>query len=196
MKDKLSEEQLKAILKALDSAVDEGPWEESNFLRVIGKKLREIRDQFANNVEFPGKDKNKVSSHLANRVALRSGQREIFIALYSSTGIKIQSWAHIIANLPKQSVSRAIYANEQDVKDFIRAKENPNYHGYVSIYVNQNDILSTTPEKTPVDKLGKSLLSLKGNVIKIDNITRFEHATGTYQYSGGRMVKINANESK
>lgn len=195
MKDELSEEQARVILEALDTAITEGPWESSNFLRVIGKNLREIRDKFVSQVNFPSQDQDKVSSHLANRIALRSGQREIFIALYSSTGINIQSWAHMLANLPKQMISRPIYANEQDVKDVIRTKENPNNEAYVSIYVNQSDILPTTPDKTPVDKLGKPLLSVKDRSVKLDNINRFEHVTGTYRYVEGRMTKINSNDA-
>lgn len=195
MKDELSEEQSKAILKALEDAINEGPWEESNFLRVIGKNLREVRDKFASKVNIPDQDQDKIAAHLANRIALRSGQREIFIALYSSTGSNIQSWTHILANLPRQIISRPIYANEQDVKEIIRTKVNPNNEAYVAIYISKDDILPTLPDKTPKDKLGKPLLTLKDNAIKIENINRFVHVTGTYKYSGGRLVKIKVNES-
>ena len=71
MKDELSEQQTDAILKALDDAIEHGPWDKSNFLRVIGKNLREIRDGFANQLYAPGQDKSKIASHLANRIALR-----------------------------------------------------------------------------------------------------------------------------
>ncbi len=189
MKDELSEQQTDAILKALDDAIEHGPWDESNFLRVIGKNLREIRDGFANQLHDPGYEKSKIASHLANRVALRSGQQEIFIALYSSNGTNMQSWERILMNLPKQMISRPIYDNEEDLRAIIKTKENKNNEAYVSMYVSQSDILMLTADKTPVDKLGKSLLTLKDKSLSLDNINRFVHISGTYQYVQGRLVK-------
>ncbi|WP_133128939.1 Dot/Icm secretion system protein IcmQ [Legionella nagasakiensis] len=194
MKDELSEEQANSILKALDDAIEQGPWDESNFLRVIGKKLREIRERFASQVHLSDQEKEKIPSHLANRIALRSGQREIFVALYSSTGSNLSSWERIVANLPSQMISRPIYANEKDVKEIIGTKENKINEGYVSIYISQNDILPTPAEKTPVDKLGKSLLTLKDRALKLENIDRFVHISGTYKYTGGRLIKVSNHE--
>ena len=189
MKDELSEQQTESILKALDDAIEHGPWDESNFLRVIGKNLREIRDVFANQLLLPGQEKSKIVSHLANRIALRSGQQEIFIALYSSDGTNLQSWERILMNLPKQMISRPVYASEDDINAIIRTKENKNNEAYVSMYISQNDILQISADRTPVDKLGKPLLSLKDKSLSLDNINRFVHASGIYQYSQGRLVK-------
>ncbi len=189
MKDELSEQQTEAILKALDDAIEHGPWDESNFLRVIGKNLREIRDAFANQLLLPGQEKSKIVSHLANRIALRSGQQEIFIALYSSDGANLQSWERILMNLPKQIISRPVYASEEDVKAFIKTKENKNNEAYVSMYISQVDILQMSVDKTPIDKLGKPLLTLKDKSLSLDNINHFVHISGAYQYTQGRLVK-------
>ena len=48
MKNELTDQQIAAILKVLDEAIEQGPWDASNFLKVIGKNLREARDQFSN----------------------------------------------------------------------------------------------------------------------------------------------------
>lgn len=189
MKDELSEQQTNAILKALDDAIEQGPWEESNFLKVIGKNLREIRDGFANQLNSAGREKAKITSHLANRIALRSGQQEIFISLYSSDGMNLQSWERIIMNLPKQMISRPIYADEADVKALLRTKENKMNEAYVSIYVNQSDILTLPSDKVPVDRLGKPLLTLKDKSLLLDNVNRFVHTSGSYQYHQGRLIK-------
>lgn len=189
MKDQLSEKQTEAILKALDDAIEKGPWDESNFLRVIGKNLREIREKFANQLSAPEQEKAKLATHLANRVALRSGQQEIFIALYSSDGSKLTSWERIVANLPKQIISRPIYADEKDLKDIIKTKENKVNEAYVSMYINQNDILPPARDKTPVDKLGKPLLSLKNKSLNLENVNFFVHESGIYTFSHGRLIK-------
>jgi intracellular multiplication protein IcmQ len=189
MKNELSEQQVNAILKALDDAIDKGPWEESNFLKVIGKSLREIREKFFNQVGSVTKEKLKITSHLANRIALRSGQQEIFIVLYSSNGNSLQTWERIITNLPRQVISRPIYADEKNVKEIIKTKPNKVNEGYVSIYVSQNDLLTTSPDKTLLDKLGKPLLTLKDKTINLENINRFVTQSGVYQYSQGRLIK-------
>ncbi|MCP0913198.1 MULTISPECIES: Dot/Icm secretion system protein IcmQ [Legionella] len=193
MKDELSAQQAEAVLQALDETLAKGPWEESNFLRVIGKNLREIREKFAHHLDS-SQDKVKMAAHLANRIALRSGQQEIFIGLYSADGNNIYSWERIVANLPRQMISRPIYAEEKDIKEIIKTKENKVNEAYVSIYVNQNDILPLAPDKIPRDKLGKPLLSLKDKSLNLDNINRFIHISGIYKYAGGRLVKSTGQE--
>ncbi len=191
MKDELSKQQSDDILKALDEAIEEGPWEASNFLRVIGKNLHEIRDVFAAESNTTPGETSGIVSHLANRIALRSGQQEVFVALYSSDGSNVSSWERILMNLPKQMISRPIYADEEDIKALIRTKLNKINEAYVSMYINQSDILFLSPDKTPVDKLGKPLLSLKNKSLNLDNINRFIHQSGTYHYAHARLSIVN-----
>lgn len=192
MKDELSEQQAEAILKALDEAIENGPWEESSFLRVIGKNLREIRDKFSTQVNHSEKD--KLSTQMAAHTALHSDKLEVFIGLYSYDGNNMQSWERIITNLPRQMISRPIYSEEQAIKDSIRTKDNKLNEGYVSIYVEKSDVLPTTVDKTPTDKLGKSLLTLKDKSLKLENINRFVHISGIYKYLNGRLIKISSAE--
>ncbi|WP_298626817.1 Dot/Icm secretion system protein IcmQ [uncultured Legionella sp.] len=189
MKDRLSDEQNEAILNALNEAIEKGPWEQSNFLKVVGKNLIEIRDGFLNQLGASSHAQLKAESHLANRIALRSGQQEIFISLYSSDGTNMQSWEKIIVNLPRQMISRPIYADEADVKAILKTKENKQNESYVGIYINQSDILPLSSDKAPVDKLGTILLSLKDKTLNLDNISRFVHLTGVYKYERGRLIK-------
>ncbi len=189
MKDRLSDEQNEAILKALNDAIEKGPWEKSNFLKVVGKNLIEIRDDFLNQLGASSHAQLRAESHLANRIALRSGQQEIFISLYSTDGVNMQSWEKIIANLPRQMISRPIYANEADVKALIKTKENKLNESYVAIYINQADILPLSSDKAPVDKLGKALLSLKDKTLNLENISRFVHISGIYKFERGRLIK-------
>lgn len=190
MKDRLSDEQNEAILKALNDAIEKGPWDKSNFLKVVGKNLIEIRDVFLNQLGASSNAQLKAESHLANRIALRSGQQEIYISLYSADGSNIQSWEKIVSNLPRQMISRPIYADEADVKEFLKTKENKQNEAYVAIYINQADILPLSPDKAPVDKLGKMLLSLKDKTLNLENISRFVHISGVYKYDRGRLSKV------
>ena len=110
MTQNMTEEQTQAILKALDDAIETGPWEESNFLRVIGKNLKEIRGNFADHIA--NEEKTSLSSTRA-RIAQNqeSGQKKVYVSLYSFEGNNLQSWERILANLPLQMISRPIYEN-------------------------------------------------------------------------------------
>lgn len=187
--EELTKQQTDAVLDALNTALEEGPWEESNFLKAIGKNLREIRDDFVKEIESATKTP-ALTTYLANRIALRRGQKKIYIALYSSDGSNLRSWEQILANLPRQMISRPIYSDEDDVIAIIKTKEFRVNEAYVSIYIGENEILEISADKLPLDKLGKPLLSLKNKALNVDNIIFFVHELTTYEFVQGRLVKV------
>ena len=77
MKDDITEEQANAILEALDKALKEGPWEDSSFLRVIGKNLQKIRDNFANEIAAVKEERAGALCSLTQRVAQHTDQQKI-----------------------------------------------------------------------------------------------------------------------
>ncbi|MFT4058656.1 MAG: Dot/Icm secretion system protein IcmQ [Legionella sp.] len=189
MKEILSDQQNEAILKALDEAIKNGPWDQSNFLRAIGKSLNEIRENFITQLGARTQEQLKKDTYFANRMALRSGQKEVFVSLYSSDGTNLQSWERIITNLPRQMISRPIYGNEEHVKNIIKTKENKQNEAYVGIFINQTDIIFLPPDKALSDKLGNALLTLKDRILNLENISSFVHVSGVYQYARGRLIK-------
>lgn len=189
MKEILTEQQNEELLKALDEAIQNGPWEQSNFLRAIGKNLTDIRENFVKRLGARSKSQVKADANLAQRLALRSGQQEVFISLYSSDGANINSWEKIVANLPRQMISRPIYASEEHVKEIIKTKENKKNEAYLGIYVNQADIVSLPPDKILTDKLGNSLLTLKDRTLDLENISIFAHSGFIYRYNNGHLVR-------
>lgn len=126
---------------------------------------------------------------MANQLALRSGQQEVYVSLYSSDGTNLQSWERIIANLPRQMISRPIYSDEEQVRALIKSKENKVNEGYVAIYINKTDIIPLSQDKTLYDRLGSPLLTLKDRSLNTENITRFIHTSGQYTYYKGRLTK-------
>ena len=194
MNDELSKQKIDAVLTALDELIEGGPWDASNFLKVMNKNLRDIREKFINQVDSSGQEKARITSDLANRAASRSGQQQIYIALYSTDGTNIQSWERILFNLPRQMISRPIYADEEHVKAMIKTKDNKNNEAYVSVFVNQSDLLPMQPDKIPIDKLGNAMLILKDKSLKLDNINVFVHQSGVYHYASGRLTKNNVSD--
>lgn len=187
--DELTKQQVDAVLQALNKAIEQGPWDESNFLRVIGRNLHDIRDGFIKKSAAEEQTNQGGAPYSAKQMALRRGQRKVYVALYSSDGTNFGAWERIIANLPHQMISRPIYANEEDVKDIIKSKPNKINEAYVTIYVSPQDILSLPDDKMPIDKLGKQMLTLKDKTLLLDSLDCFVHQSGVYRYTQGRLIK-------
>lgn len=189
MKDKLSEQQVLDILQALDETIAKGPWDNSNFLKVICKDLREIREGLSNYIQLQKEQKLDPNSYVSNRPVQVQGQIQVFVALHSREGRQIQSWERIVNNLPGQLISRPIYEHEDDIITAIKHKENKENEAYVGVFIDKSDILSVHEDKIPKDKLGKKLLVLKDNALKLENINHFVHLSVSYQYFHGRLIK-------
>lgn len=190
MTERLTDDQNAEILKALNKAIEEGPWDKSNFLRIIGKNLISIRDNYLARLGASSQEQLRADAQLASQKAIRSAQQEVYVSLYCFDGTNIQSWERIVANLPRQAVSRPIYENEDQLRETLKLKDNKNNEAYVAIYIDKNDILTMAADKTPKDKLGTSLLTLKDRALNLENLSRFVHVSGTYQYNKGRLVKM------
>lgn len=190
MKDELTDEQNAAIIKSLNEAISRGPWDKSNFLKVIGKSLKETQDIFLAQLGGAAHSKFKAQSDFMSPITLRADQQEVYVSLYCYDGANLQSWEKIIVNLPRQMISRPIYANEEEIKVSIKSKENKQNEAYVAICINKSDILDIPSDKMAVDKLGKALLSLKDKSLAVNNISRFVHLGNTYRYEKNHLIKI------
>jgi len=179
----------KEFLAALDKAIASGSWNETNFVLIIGKKLKEMRDNLEEDIKKTEANSDISSDQLAKNLAMQNSLKEVFISLYSIEGAKLSSWEQIIVNLRRQMVSRPVYASEEEVVAFIKTKEKKINEGYVSIFVKEDDILQIQSDKIQVDRLGQPMLVLKDNAVSLDYINYFVHLTGKYKYSRGRLLK-------
>ncbi len=190
MKNDLSKRQMDTIMEALNHMVSDGPWESSPFLREIGKKIANVRDDFLPPAtrEAQNELNNKILDGGASEVGENQYQ-EIYIALYSADGAKMSSWEHILSNLPRQMIARSIYTTEADVKNWISTKINKVNEAYVVLKIDKSFILRIDDNKTSFDKLGQPLMVLKDRTITLDSIVRFVHSRGVYHFKNGRLIK-------
>ncbi len=189
----LSESQQKEILAALDTAINDGPWEDTNFLRILGKNLKKIRDDFAEHITMEVSI-SPTQQKALNRLSAQSQLQEVFVSLYSIEGNSIQAWERLLVNLPRYVVSRPIYANETDVRSLVRSKPNKVNEAYVGIYIAESDLITTSSDRVLKDKFGKQLLSLKDRALNLDNISKFIHMSGEYSYLNNHLVKNSVSD--
>lgn len=183
-------QQAKRTLQALDEALLAGPWNETSFVVIVGKKLKLLRDDLAAKITRFEENETSTPEYVAHRAHLSASHKLVYVSLYSIEGINISSWERIIANLQRQIVSRPIYAQEEDVQNIIKTKDKKINEAYVSLYVDQADVLEINAEKIPLDKLGKPMMVLKDKAINLQNIEFFYHITGKYRYNRGQLTKV------
>lgn len=180
------------ILKSLDEAIEKAEWEESLFLRTARKRLIEIRDEFKRDAhleKYLTNEDQDIPKTLAARIAKRTGLVEVFVLLYNADGKDLYRWEQILNSIQGYIVSRPVYRFEKDVKAALRAAVNKSNEAYIAAFINEHEILEMSPEKTPRDRAGIDLLTLRDGAIKKDHITRFIHQTGVYEFENEKLIR-------
>jgi len=177
------------ILKALNEAIEKGPWDQSNFFKAIGKKLVEIRNRFRNDLNLGVIEETGMSASVANRIAQRHGLIEVFILLYNADGSNIGKWESTINSVRAQIMNRPVYRDEALAKAALRGAINKQNEGYIAAYVRSEDILQFSPEKIPRDRWNNELLTIHESGVMLSNITRFIHLSGNYEVENGKLIR-------
>lgn len=183
----LSDEELKAnlqILKELDELLADGPWEHNLFFKGIAKKLKDARDRFVDELGL----EQKTTATLPEENPINSDYQEVYISLYQAEGTNIAKWQTVVNSLAGFNITRPIYKNEQDVKAAIRAKSFQQNDAYIALRVPKDYVL--TPFNTSAtDRNGFELVVLKEGTMKLENITRFVHQSGEYDFRNYSLHK-------
>jgi intracellular multiplication protein IcmQ len=179
------------VLKALDQAIEGGPWDKSLLLKAIGKKLQDAREKFIEDLDLQEaiKQASAPQAGLNQQAILGEDFVEVYVSLYQAQGANIPKWAAILVSLTQLSITRPIYKNEEDMQASIRAKAFQANDAYVVVKIRKDDVLPAPGGKVPVDRFGRELMVLKENVIRPENITRFVHLTGEYRFVNGELIK-------
>lgn len=187
----LTDEEIKSaldILNALDGAIDKGPWEHNLFFKGIGKKLRDARDKFKEELGIDELAADLLAQNQSNHKT-DTQSTEVYIALYQAEGSNIAKWTTVVNSLAGYNLTRPVYRNEADIQAAIRAKEQQQNDAYVAVRVRNIDIMQIT-EKQPKDKLGHELLILREGAIHLESISRFVHKSGHYQFRNKLLSKV------
>lgn len=175
------------ILKALNEAIEKGPWEYNLFFRGIGKKLRDARDRFQRELGLEELLQAEQSEQQA--IVADAAHKNVYISLYQSEGANLQKWASVVSTLSGHAISRPVYKNEEDIQAAIRAKDYKMNDAYVAVRVSVTHILPPYGDKPPLDRFGRELLVLREDAVQIENILYFVHVSGRYKFNRGVLTK-------
>ncbi len=120
-----------------------------------------------------------------------TGKILAYVYLYNAQGAVLRSWLTLLTPrvFYEYSVNRPIYNEKNSIESLIRSKPNKQQHAYLTVKINQNDILSL-PESAPKDALGSALGKIREGSLRFENLVAFTHNGQDYGLSlQGEFVK-------
>lgn len=184
-----AQEVREKLLEIIDKAITEGHWDSSLFAKNIGKRLQEIREYVDHELPAVSNQPAATRQSITPTVASKPGHRLLYIALYQAEGLFLDRWLSTLKLLVGHSVSRPVYAKEDEVRAMIRARPNPKKsEAYAAVWVKESDILPSHAGARTQDRLGHQLLALKENSIRLENLVAFVHDDKRYQLLEDELV--------
>lgn len=156
----------------------------------VGEKFRFIKDRLQALNESIALHIPSTTAPAAAAETLDVHQKElIYVYLYNAQGALLRSWSAMLT--PKvfyeYSVNRPIYAEKSHIEMFVKSKNNPAQHAYLTIAVNQEDLLS----KSASDSLGNTLIKVREGSLQFINLIEFTHNNHSYKITAkGEFVLI------
>jgi hypothetical protein len=147
----------------------------------IGEKFKFIRERLntlLTEVQQTSQDR-KIKEKALEAVTVEADEALVFVHLYNAQGLSIKTWESIIT--PKAffdfSVNRPIYKEKAEIQSFIDAKPNRAQHGYLTVAVKQERILSPDNLK---DAMGHMLVKVKEGSLRRERLVSFTHNQNEY----------------
>lgn len=169
----LSKEKIAELSKKLVDSISKllqtGDWEESLFLRTMKKRLEAVKEEAQQLTNTPGN-----ASKIIEQTVLSPDQVKVYISLYQFQGNNLSIWQNMLKALPKYSINRPIYNNEENARKFIRSKPDIHRHAYVIVAIKKDSIMPINSQLK--DNFDSQLLTLKEDAIQTENILAFVHA--------------------
>ncbi|HJN37784.1 MAG TPA: Dot/Icm secretion system protein IcmQ [Gammaproteobacteria bacterium] len=180
----MDSESAKKIVKLLDKAVDADVWSGSMILRVIHKRLKAIRDRFANDHAA-----SAVAKSIEKDVSsLFQDQVKIYITLYLSTGKRIDQWEKLLKVINTGVQGRPAYRDEVYARNYVNSKQSTDCDGYIVMRIDKKYLLDVPEDKVSKDALGQAIVSFLPRALKDKNIVEFVHKNLTrYAYQEGKL---------
>jgi len=87
------------------------------------------------------------------------------------------------------SVNRPIYNDKNHIDSLIRSKANKQQHGYLTVKINQSDIVSLK-DSGPKDAIGNPVVKIREGCLRFENFVAFTHNGQDYKVNmQGEFVK-------
>lgn len=163
----------------------------------VGVKFRFVQDRLQALLEqLEGNLKTLVPEKKSNEDLQLAQDVCVYVYLFNAEGMTVADWTASL--LPKvfyeYSINRPIYAEKNHIDAVIRAKKNKLQHGYLTIAIQPEDILSNEETALLKDSAGNPLVKVKEGSLRFEKLTAFTHNEQDYVVDEkGKLVKKNGS---
>lgn len=177
------------LIEILDEIIDAGPWDAGPLFKVAAKRLTTLRDRFKKELVLTDEEAHVPAEGLKKQYQPED-LLEVFVALYCAGGTQVRRWEDVLSALSSHNLSRPIYQREADIKSVLRSKPQRQNDAYARVLVRKQDLIAPMNGKEFKDRSGYPLLLLKLGAIHPNNILRFVHVSGEYNYKDNRLYRV------
>jgi len=167
-------EQKEKLLKLVRDAVQHD--HELRQQHQVGEKFRFIRDRLLallarveENFSVTQKQQERTTYQIA------TDEVQVHVYIYNAQGLNIQTWQKMLnpSVFYEYSVNRPIYAEKAEIDALIRGKANKAQHGYITVAIKKQDILSISNVEAQKDSLGNRLIKVKEGSLHSERLISF-----------------------
>ncbi|OGT58332.1 MAG: hypothetical protein A3F14_03440 [Gammaproteobacteria bacterium RIFCSPHIGHO2_12_FULL_43_28] len=159
----------------------------------IGDKFRFIRDRIS--ALLSRTEEHLIVEVLAENKALSGAVHDeelVYVHLFNAQGLDIKTWQKMLnpSVFYEYSVNRPIYRDKSHIEAFIRSKANKAQHGYLTVAVKKEAIITTVKGEPAMDTIGHPLIKVKEGSLDAKRLISFIHNENEYTLSPeGVMIK-------
>lgn len=159
----------------------------------VAEKFRFVRDRLNGLLTHLEEQAKKLHAeeNSISRAEDSADKTLAYVYLYNAQGTVLRTWLTLLTPrvFYEYSVNRPIYSDKNHIESFIRSKANKQQHGYLTIRINQTDIVSL-PDSAPKDVMGHPIVKIREGCLHFENLIVFTHNGQDYKLSPqGELVK-------
>lgn len=182
---------LKRFIEIVDETLGACDWQGTHLLRSMEKKIKGLREE-AIQLDSQLKEEGMVQSMGFSNVSL-SGFETVYISVFLQDFNDLRKWERTLKSITDYSVTRPVYKEEDQIKEMIRGRPDPNKEGYIAVMVKKEDIVKGVAGKAATDKLGFELLNIKEGGVKPAGIQRFVLGEKSYEFVDGSLKLLSSS---
>ncbi len=115
----------------------------------------------------------------------------VYVYLYNAQGTILRTWQTLLTPrvFYEYSVNRPIYQEKNHIESLIRTKTNKQQHAYLTVKINQADVVSNK-NAVGKDAVGNPILKIREGSLRFENFVAFTHNGHDYKLNAqGEFVK-------
>jgi len=144
----------------------------------MGDKFRFIRDRLAALVKEMDALVDSIKVTKAKKeMVVGEDEALVYVYLFNAQGINLSTWFRMVNRsvFYEYSVNRPIYLDKASIQAFINKKSNKVQHGFLTIMVKKQDILTTDENGTLKDSDDHAIVKVKEGSLDFNKLISFTH---------------------